>query len=53
MPELRLKSAIDERRVLGGALEERVADGELSISEAGIAGEDVLRGNAIRLYRLP
>jgi predicted TIM-barrel fold metal-dependent hydrolase len=31
-------------------LEELVAYGELSIPEA--AGEDVLRGNAIRLYRL-
>jgi hypothetical protein len=45
-------SAIDGRHVLGQALEELVAHGELSIPEAEAAGEDVLRGNAIRLYRL-
>jgi hypothetical protein len=33
-------------------LEELVAHGELSIAEAEAAGEDVLRGNAVRLYRL-
>src|SRR3712207_992780 len=44
VPELHWKSAIDERRVLGGALEERVADGELSISEAG----DRRRGRVAR-----
>ena len=52
VPELHWMSAIDGRHVLGGALEELVAHGELSISEAEIAGEEVLRGNAIRLYRL-
>ena len=53
VPELHWMSAIDGRHVLGQALEELVAHGELSIPEAEAAGEDVLRGNAIRLYRLP
>jgi hypothetical protein len=52
VPELHWMSAIDGRRVLGQALGELVAHGELSLSEAKAAGEDVLRGNAIRLYRL-
>jgi uncharacterized protein len=52
VPELHWMSALDGRRVLGQALEELVAHGELSIPEAEAAGEDVLRGNAIRLYRL-
>ena len=52
VPELHWMSAIDGRHVLGQALEELVAHGELSISEAETAGEDVLRNNAVRLYRL-
>jgi predicted TIM-barrel fold metal-dependent hydrolase len=52
VPELHWMSAIDGRHVLGQALEELVAHGELSIAEAEAAGEDVLRGNAVRLYRL-
>ncbi|MDP8949195.1 MAG: amidohydrolase family protein [Actinomycetota bacterium] len=52
VPELHWMSAIDGRHVLGLALEELVAHGELSIPEAEAAGEDVLRGNAVRLYRL-
>src|SRR5918997_4169526 len=52
VPELHWMSAIDGRHVLGQALEELVAHGELSIPEAEAAGEDVLRGNAVRLYRL-
>jgi predicted TIM-barrel fold metal-dependent hydrolase len=52
VPELHWMSAIDGRHVLGQALEELVAHGELSISEAEAAGEDVLRNNAVRLYRL-
>jgi hypothetical protein len=52
VPELHWMSAIDGRHVLGLALEELVAHDELSIPEAEAAGEDVLRGNAIRLYRL-
>ena len=52
MPELHWMGATDGRRVLSQALEEMVAHGELSISEAEAAGEEVLRRNAIRLYRL-
>jgi uncharacterized protein len=52
VPELHWMSAIDGRHVLGQALEELVAHGELSISEAEAAGEEVLRGNAMRLYQL-
>jgi predicted TIM-barrel fold metal-dependent hydrolase len=52
VPELHWMSAIDGRHVLGQALEDLVAHSELSIPEAEAAGEDVLRGNAIRLYRL-
>jgi uncharacterized protein len=52
VPELHWMSAIDGRHVLGQALEELVAHTELSIPEAEAAGEDVLRWNAIRLYRL-
>ncbi len=52
VPELHWMGAIDGRHVLGQALEELVAHGELSISEAETAGEAVLRGNAVRLYEL-
>ena len=52
VPELHWMGAIDGRHVLGQALEELVAHGELSISEAETAGEGVLRGNAVRLYEL-
>ena len=52
VPELHWMSAIDGRRVLGEALAELVAHGELSIPGAEAAGESVLRGNATRLYRL-
>jgi predicted TIM-barrel fold metal-dependent hydrolase len=51
-PELHWMSAIDGRRVLGEALGELVAHGELDLPEAEAAGESVLRGNATRLYRL-
>ncbi|MDP8944478.1 MAG: amidohydrolase family protein [Actinomycetota bacterium] len=51
-PELHWMSAIDGRRVLGEALGEMVAHGELDFPEAKAAGESVLRGNATRLYRL-
>ena len=53
VPELHWMSALDGRRVIGQALEELVAHGEMGISEAEAAGESVLRGNAIRLYRIP
>jgi uncharacterized protein len=52
VPELHWMSAIDGRHVLGLALEELVAHGEMSIPGAEAAGESVLRGNALRLYRL-
>jgi predicted TIM-barrel fold metal-dependent hydrolase len=52
VPELHWISAVDGRHVLGQALEELVAHGELTIPEAEAVGEDVLRGNAIRLYGL-
>jgi predicted TIM-barrel fold metal-dependent hydrolase len=52
VPELHWMSALDGRRMLGQALGELVAFGELGLSEAESAGEDVLRGNATRLYRL-
>jgi uncharacterized protein len=52
VPELHWMSATDGRHVLGQALEDLVAHTELTIPEAEAAGEDVLRGNAIRLYRL-
>ncbi len=51
-PELHWMSAIDGRRVLGEALGEMVAHGELDLPEAEAAGESVLRGNATRLYGL-
>ena len=44
--------AIYGRRALGQTLGELVAYGELRVFEAEAAGEDVLRGNALRLYRL-
>ena len=52
VPELHWMSAIDGRHVLALALEELVAHDELSIPEAEIAGESVLRRNAVRLYGL-
>jgi predicted TIM-barrel fold metal-dependent hydrolase len=52
VPELHWMGATYGRRVLGQALGELVAHGELGVSEAEAAGEDVLRGNAMRLYRL-
>jgi predicted TIM-barrel fold metal-dependent hydrolase len=52
VPELHWMSAIDGRRVLGEVLGELVAYGETSLTEAEAAGESIVRGNAIRLYRL-
>jgi predicted TIM-barrel fold metal-dependent hydrolase len=52
VPELHWMGATYGRRVLGQALGELVAHGELGVSEAEAAGEDVLRGNAMRLYQL-
>ncbi len=52
VPELHWMGALDGRRALGRVLGEMVAHGELTASEAEATGEDVLRGNATRLYRL-
>jgi uncharacterized protein len=52
VPEIHWMSAIDGRRVIGQALEELVAHAELTIPEAEAAGESMLHGNAIQLYRL-
>ncbi len=52
VPELHWLGALYGRRVLGRAFGELVAHRELNLSEAEAAGEDVLRGNASRLYRL-
>lgn len=50
--ELHWLGALEGRRVLGGALGELVADGELSVGEAGAAGAMILRESAMRLYGL-
>jgi len=52
VPELHWISALDGRRILGEALGEIVAQGDLTAAEAEAAGAAVLRGNAARLYRL-
>ena len=52
VPELHWMAATDGRRALGQALGELVAHGELRLSQAEATGEDVLRGNTLRLYRL-
>ncbi len=52
VPELHWMGATEGRRALGQTLGELVAHGELRLSEAEVAGEDVLRRNATRLYRL-
>jgi predicted TIM-barrel fold metal-dependent hydrolase len=52
VPELHWISALDGRRAIGQALGEMVSHGELHLSDAEAAGEDVLRANATRLYRL-
>jgi len=52
VPELHWISALDGRRILGEALGEIVAQGDLTAGEAEAAGAAVLRGNAVRLYRL-
>jgi uncharacterized protein len=52
VPELHWISAIDGRRAIGEALGELVSQGELDLVVAEATGEDVLRANATRLYRL-
>ncbi|WP_375425776.1 amidohydrolase family protein [uncultured Friedmanniella sp.] len=50
VPELHWLSAHDGRRLLGEALDELVADGDLTADQAQTAGERVLRDNAWSLY---
>ena len=45
-------AASDGRRVFAQTLGGLMAHGEMDFSEAGAAGEDVLRRNALHLYRL-
>lgn len=52
VPELIWSSAAMGRRVLGEALGELVASGELDTAEAETFGAAILRGNADRLYQL-
>ena len=52
VPELHWISAIDGRRAIGETLGELVSQGELDLVVAEATGEDVLRANATRLYRL-
>jgi predicted TIM-barrel fold metal-dependent hydrolase len=52
VPELYWMSARDGRRIIGQALGERVADGELDRADAAMAGAGILGGNARRVYRL-
>jgi uncharacterized protein len=52
VPELHWISAIDGRRVLGQALGEMMTHGELTPPEAERIGENILRTNAKRLYKL-
>lgn len=52
VPEIHWMSALDGRRVLGQALGECVAQGDLSAADAEAAGAAILRENATRLYRL-
>lgn len=51
VPEIHWMSALDGRRIVGQVLGERVANGELSTTEAEAAGVAVLRDNAMRLYK--
>jgi uncharacterized protein len=53
VPELYWSSALHGRRVLGQALGELVAQGELSRVEAEFAGAAVLAGNARQIYGPP
>ncbi|HEY7339371.1 MAG TPA: amidohydrolase family protein [Ktedonobacterales bacterium] len=52
IPELHWISAQDGRRILGQALGESVAYGELTLTEAETAARAVLHDNAVRLYQL-
>ena len=52
VPELHWISAIDGRRAIGQALGEMVSRKELTLPQAEAAGENILRDNATRLYKL-
>jgi len=52
VPELHWLGAHDGRRLLAEALDELVADGDLTGDQARRAGEQVLRDNAWSLYRI-
>jgi predicted TIM-barrel fold metal-dependent hydrolase len=52
IPELHWASTVDGRRIIGTVLGEVVAAGDLTLAEAEVAGQAVLRGNAARLYGL-
>ncbi len=52
MPELHWKSAVDSCRVIGEALGELVAHGEIDLTKAEALGESVLRGHVTRPYGL-
>jgi predicted TIM-barrel fold metal-dependent hydrolase len=52
IPELHWISARDGRRILGQALGESVAYGDLTRSEAETAARAILHDNAVRLYQL-
>ncbi len=52
IPELHWISALHGRRILGEALGDIVAQGDLGAAEAEAAGAAILRDNAVRLYRL-
>jgi hypothetical protein len=52
VPELHWISARDGRRVLGQALGETVADGDLTSTQAVAVAHAILHDNAVRLYQL-
>ena len=53
IPELFYLGARWGRRILAAELEQAVADGDLTATEAETAAARILRDNAIELYRLP
>lgn len=52
IPEHGWLGALHGRRVLAAALQEKIAVGELDPDEALAAGDAILRGNGMQLYRL-
>ena len=53
IPELFYLGAHWGRLALGAELEQAVRDGDSTVHEADRAAEDILRGNALKLYGLP